>query len=247
MSNHSTGSGPSQQLCDDLLAKLQAQEPGATRSSATGMCALRGATGPNLAYAIHRKKLPTLDIYFPSTPADTFLPAGSLVPTLRNKLGNNWADRYAWHFSLSPESTIDDAARFLLRRRSSSRNNPTDDTPLPEEIPSDATFSEGAARTVTINAYERSPKARARCIEHWGAICAICGFDFGRVYGPEFSGFIHVHHVVPLSNIRRSYRLNPIRDLRPVCPNCHAAIHHARAEPLSIDELRKRLCAGPVD
>lgn len=210
------------------------------------MCAFRGATGPNLAYAIHRKRLPTLDVYFPSTPADTFQPVGSLVPRLRNKLGNNWADRFAWHFPLSPTSSLDDAARFLLRRRSSSRKNSVDDTPLAEELPSDVIFSEGAVRTVTVNAYERNSRARARCIAHWGAICAVCGFEFGRVYGPEFSGFIHVHHVVPLSTIRKSYRLNPIRDLRPVCPNCHAALHHTRTEPLSIDELRKRIRAGPV-
>ena len=68
---------------------------------------------------------------------------------------------------------------------------------------------------ITINAYERNPKARARCIAHGGAICAVCGFDFGSVYGTELSGFIHVHHVVPLSTIRHSYRLNAILNRRP--------------------------------
>jgi 5-methylcytosine-specific restriction protein A len=96
-------------------------------------------------------------------------------------------------------------------------------------------------RTITINAYERNPTARSRCIAHWGAICSVCSFDFGRVYGPDLAGFIHIHHVVPLSAIRNVYELDPIRDLRPVCPNCHAAIHHSRFTPLTIEELRARL------
>jgi 5-methylcytosine-specific restriction protein A len=29
-----------------------------------------------------------------------------------------------------------------------------------------------------------------------------------------------------LSGIGVEYEVNPIEDLRPVCPNCHAAIHH---------------------
>ena len=30
---------------------------------------------------------------------------------------------------------------------------------------------------------------------------------------------IQVHHLVPLSAIGKKYRVDPIRDLRPVCPN----------------------------
>jgi 5-methylcytosine-specific restriction protein A len=50
-------------------------------------------------------------------------------------------------------------------------------------------------------------------------------------------GFIHVHHLKPLAQIGEQYELDPINDLRPVCPNCHAMLH--RASPaLSIDALR---------
>ncbi len=36
-------------------------------------------------------------------------------------------------------------------------------------------------------------------------------------------GFIHVHHLKPLSEVGYEYRVDPIRDLRPVCPNCPTA------------------------
>jgi 5-methylcytosine-specific restriction protein A len=31
---------------------------------------------------------------------------------------------------------------------------------------------------------------------------------------------------VPLSQVRKEYQVNPATDLVPVCPNCHAVIHH---------------------
>jgi hypothetical protein len=100
------------------------------------------------------------------------------------------------------------------------------DVPLPEELPANTPLHEGAIRQITINAYERSPAARAACISHHGTACTVCGFDFARSYGPVAEGFIHVHHLVPIASIGESYEVDPIQDLRPVCPNCHAVIHH---------------------
>jgi len=87
------------------------------------------------------------------------------------------------------------------------------------------TLWEGARLTVTVNKYERSKKARTRCLEVHGTSCAICNFDFGAKYGAAFEGFIHVHHLVPLSKIGKGYRVKPVKDLVPVCPNCHAVLH----------------------
>lgn len=111
---------------------------------------------------------------------------------------------------------------------------------MPEEISTPALYFEGASRTIAVNAYERDPRARKACIEHYGPTCFVCGFDFGSTYGALGQGFIHVHHVVPLSQIGKSYIVNPIRDLRPVCPNCHAMLHK-RAEVLTVDELKSTL------
>jgi 5-methylcytosine-specific restriction enzyme A len=94
---------------------------------------------------------------------------------------------------------------------------------LPEEVPDN--FPEGAKRLISINAYERSPGARIACIEYHGSTCAICQFDFGSKYGEEFAGYIHVHHLTPLSKVNRSYIVNPKEDMIPVCPNCHAVVH----------------------
>jgi hypothetical protein len=95
----------------------------------------------------------------------------------------------------------------------------------PDEVDPHSSHHEGSVKKVLVNAYERNPKARSRCIEHYKPICVICGFDFGTVYGKDAAGFIHVHHLIPLSEIRSDYEVDPIRDLRPVCPNCHAVIH----------------------
>ena len=96
---------------------------------------------------------------------------------------------------------------------------------LPEEVADTPALFEGAVRKVTVNAYERNPVARQKCIAAHGTTCCICGFSFGAVYGPEAEGYIHVHHIRPLSEVGEKYVVDPVEDLRPVCPNCHAVIH----------------------
>ncbi|MDZ4687333.1 MAG: HNH endonuclease [Planctomycetaceae bacterium] len=113
------------------------------------------------------------------------------------------------------------------------------------QAPVASTFTEGALRLVTVNAYERDPRARRACVNHYGATCHICGFSFGKAYGPILEGFIHVHHLRPLAEIGQNYAVNPIDDLRPVCPNCHAALHHRRT-PYNIQEL-KEMIAGNAE
>lgn len=110
---------------------------------------------------------------------------------------------------------------------------------LPEEIEATEPFWEGAVRRITVNAFERDPRARARCIDLHGTNCAVCDFNFGEVYGARGEGFIHVHHVKPLAEIRQGYVPDPSNDLKPVCPNCHAMLHASKPQPCSVDELRK--------
>lgn len=110
---------------------------------------------------------------------------------------------------------------------------------LPEEdLLNPTTFSEGGRKQVSLNIYERNSRAREACIRHYGYDCFICGFNFERTYGEVGKNYIHVHHRVPLSKIGKKYRLNPIRDLRPVCPNCHAMIHR-NSDALPLEELRR--------
>lgn len=106
------------------------------------------------------------------------------------------------------------------------------ETIIPEEIDSVKAESiiEGAKKKITVNAYERDPKAARQCkqyyLKKYGRItCQICGFDFGKVYGKEYDNMIHIHHIRPLSTIQQEYELDPLNDLIPVCPNCHMVLH----------------------
>jgi 5-methylcytosine-specific restriction protein A len=112
-----------------------------------------------------------------------------------------------------------------------------DTHPFPDEIKADD-HVEGAVQQVVVNRYERNPEARAKAIQHHGLRCQVCDFDFAKVYGVLGEGFIHVHHIVPLSQIGKSYVVDPVNDLRPVCPNCHAMLHK-RLPPYTIDELQE--------
>jgi 5-methylcytosine-specific restriction enzyme A len=96
---------------------------------------------------------------------------------------------------------------------------------LPVEVDPSDPIHEGTRFQVMVNAFERDPEARRQCMAAHGTDCCICGLNFGAAYGPEAEGFIHVHHVKPLSEIGREYVVDPVRDLRPVCPNCHAVLH----------------------
>ena len=111
---------------------------------------------------------------------------------------------------------------------------------LPEELDPDSKefFREGTVLSVWVTAYERSPQARLNCLGHYGYECACCGLNMKNHYALA-EEFVHVHHLRPLATIGKSYKLDPILDLRPVCPNCHAVIH--LSEPaLTIVQVRMR-------
>ncbi len=99
-------------------------------------------------------------------------------------------------------------------------------------------YHEGGKKKVTATRYERNPVNRKLCIEHNGYRCKICGFDFAEKYGQIGKGFIHVHHIVPVSSMGEGYCINPAEDLIPVCPNCHAMLH-TENPPLSPEKLMK--------
>lgn len=107
-------------------------------------------------------------------------------------------------------------------------------------VDSGLALMEGALRQVVGSEYERNPIARRACVEHHGTSCSVCRFSFETAFGPLGRGFIHVHHLVPLSSMGSEYRIDPVADLRPVCPNCHAMLHRCDP-PLSIEELQQYL------
>jgi 5-methylcytosine-specific restriction enzyme A len=102
-------------------------------------------------------------------------------------------------------------------------------------------FPEGGLTRVEVNRYERDPRARRRCLQHWGYRCAVCDLSFEERYGPLGRRYIVVHHLRELSQVPPGYEVDPVNDLRPVCPNCHAMIHRGPGPALAIEELRQHL------
>tara|TARA_R110002072_G_scaffold247825_1_gene406957 strand:- start:2248 stop:2874 length:627 start_codon:yes stop_codon:yes gene_type:complete len=116
-----------------------------------------------------------------------------------------------------------------------------DTSPFPEEVEASESHTEGAITQAVVNRYERDPRARAKCIKEYGPVCQVCSINFEKKYGAIGEGFIHVHHIKQLSDIGKEYEVDPVSDLVPVCPNCHAMLHKRRS-PFSVSELKKMLC-----
>jgi 5-methylcytosine-specific restriction protein A len=119
-------------------------------------------------------------------------------------------------------------------------NDDVYDVDYPED---DEKLYEGALMTVKANKYERNQKARRECVAKKGYRCLVCGKDFEEQYGNIGKGFIHVHHLTPISSIGKEYQLNVDTDLAPVCPNCHYMLHR-KDPPYTIKELQGMLQEG---
>lgn len=111
---------------------------------------------------------------------------------------------------------------------------------MPEEVDSSEPFYEGAVRRIVVNAYERNSEAREKCIIHYGCHCAVCGIILANKYGEAAEGLIHVHHIIQLAEIKTQYQVDPVEDLRPVCPTCHAVIH-TRRPAFTIEEVQEMI------
>jgi hypothetical protein len=92
---------------------------------------------------------------------------------------------------------------------------------------------------------ERNATLRARAKKYWssrlgGLRCLVCGFDFKKTYGPAGDGFIEMHHDTPL-NQRKSGSKTKVKDLKPLCANCHRIVHRDVKRPLSLKALKGML------
>ena len=124
------------------------------------------------------------------------------------------------------------------------KNNDKVDCTLPEELNENIKYTEGTSKTIVVNAYERNTKAKKACIEYYGNDykCQICGFKFSDKYGSEFRNKIHVHHIKPISEIGKEYKIDPKKDLIPVCPNCHMILHSkGNGQTYSVEEVKAML------
>jgi len=167
-------------------------------------------------------------------PADDRLPVESL---LAGDLGVPWNKLMASGVQIPPES--EEKLEELWRSHLAAIGWQQEVTYVsPDEVWCPSRYWEGSTQMVTVNRYERNAMAREACIEHYGARCAVCRFDFSRVYGEIGAGYINVHHLRDLAMIGEEYEVDPIQDLRPVCPNCHAMLH-TEIPAMTIEALRK--------
>jgi len=110
---------------------------------------------------------------------------------------------------------------------------------IPEEADEIDPIYEGAVKRISVNARVRSNTARQKCKLHYGCKCAVCGIILSEIYGEIAQGHIHFHHLRQLSEINSEYQVNPIVDLRPVCPTCHFIIHLRKPQHYSIEEVQE--------
>ena len=159
---------------------------------------------------------------------------------------------------------LDEDAKIIIAELEKARNNPilypirpskkkrskngltgtTEVKQIPEELSENELkyYPEGMKTQITVNAYERSQEARKECLKHWGYECVVCGFIFEEQYGELGKCYIHVHHLIPVSKIGKFKVTNARNDLRPVCPNCHAMLHHEdvlTGKTLTIEQLKE--------
>jgi predicted HNH restriction endonuclease len=92
----------------------------------------------------------------------------------------------------------------------------------------------------------RNANARKKCLEYYfpdkkNYTCILCGFDFEKQYGSLGKDFIEVHHIeshTTKSKDKGNHEINPMKDLIPVCSNCHSIIHKQRPA-VSIKRMKK--------
>lgn len=114
----------------------------------------------------------------------------------------------------------------------------------------DDTVVEGKSVETVYKSKKRSAMLRETAIEHYrdkdGHIkCCVCGFDFWETYGELGHHFIQIHHEHPICEYEDEGTvqslIDAVKNVKPVCANCHCMLHRKRKKCLSIDELKKHI------
>jgi hypothetical protein len=185
---------------------------------------------------------PEFNNYKPPVQSGQLVSFEQRYPTLSPEWGIAFDEFLSQHLKQSNSRIVAVYRRELnkpILQLETQQNIGAAEEPLITEV-SENVITEGAVTQSLENDYERNQEARRLCIAHYGIRCQICGFDFKEVYGEIGSDYIHVHHIVPISQRQGEYEVNPITDLLPVCPNCHAMLHR-RNPPFTAQEMRLTL------
>ena len=114
-------------------------------------------------------------------------------------------------------------------------------------------ITEGIKTTRKATNYTRSNRLRNAAIHHYQnregrILCSVCGFDFRNIYGELGEGFIEIHHIKPIIKYSDEeydkFLPDALKNLRPLCSNCHRMVHRDKSAAISIDELKRLLEKG---
>lgn len=67
---------------------------------------------------------------------------------------------------------------------------------------------EGGSKKQYTTYYERNPALRQQAVEIHGYTCMACEMNFRETYGEWGEGFIHVHHLNPISAMSSTSKIN---------------------------------------
>ena len=254
-SKHATTSESSRRLCDLLFGCLPHDEAPSRNHTATWCGVHVRKRKAAIYWVLHSKD--HLQVFLtcedkPENRSDisNLLPAGVMLHSRPLPHKGSWAMGTPLFIYIETENqarSMGPLLQFLSSSRTNSKSagdkskhaywssNSEESVQAPENV------SEGSKVLVLVSRYERSKKNRTLCIQAYGALCYVCGFDFSKTYGEIGKGYIHVHHLTPLATLKgKSRKINPVRDLRPVCPNCHEMLHQSNP-PRTIDQLRESI------
>ena len=106
---------------------------------------------------------------------------------------------------------------------------------------------EGEVVKSTSKIKKRSKKLREAVVAEYtdsdGHICCYaCGFDFEKFYGDIGKGFIEIHHEKPIYQYSddgfESYISDAIKNMKPLCSNCHRIIHRNKTAFMPVESLK---------
>jgi predicted HNH restriction endonuclease len=115
-----------------------------------------------------------------------------------------------------------------------------------KEDPQGVMIDEGAPGSASALQRKRSAELRRRAREHYredGILrCEVCGYAKPASVGPEVIQIHHLRQIKSFNPKGEKKKLSAaIRNVRPLCPNCHAIAHSNRTRPLGLTEIAKHL------
>lgn len=111
----------------------------------------------------------------------------------------------------------------------------------------DDVIHEGNTKHKSSKVKVRSEKLRKAAIDYYkdenGHLkCAVCGFDFEDKYGDLGKDYIQIHHEHPVCQYDddgvKLFIKNAIKNVKPLCANCHCMIHRSKSNTLSVNQLK---------